>query len=185
VSLIQIRRTDLETVLALRMTLSDPPRSREEALSPGDLSEDAAHFGAYIDEQLVGVYSIGPEPLPVLDHPPAWRFRGLVVLPNFRNRAVGPALVRYQLQEIETRASPLGWSYAKRKHLAFFSAFGYCATGYTYNHPVSGETHLLGNRHTLRVIAEAMGVNYGAGEPPWLGTIGAVKSSKSAAWSAT
>lgn len=175
-SLIQIKRTDLETVLALRMTLSDPPRSREEALSPGDLSEDAAHFGAYIDEQLVGVYSIGPEALPVLDHPPAWRFRGLVVLPDFRNRAVGPALVKYQLQEIETRPSPLGWSYAKRKHLAFFGTFGYRATGYTYQHPVSGETHLLGNRHTLRVIAEATGVSYGAGDPPSLGNIGSATS---------
>lgn len=170
-ALIHIERTDLETVLQLRMQWSEPPRSREAALSPGDLAPEAAHFAAYLGSELAGVYSIGPEPLPVLNHPPAWRYRGLIVLPQFRDRGIGPALVQFQLQEIEARPHPLAWSYAKSRVIPFFSHFGYRPTGYTYEHPVGGPTQLLGNAHTLKFIAAATGIDYRDDELPKLGRV--------------
>ena len=168
---LQIGLTDLETALRFRMEFSTPPRSREAALSPGDVAPTAVHFGAYIDGELVGVCSIGPQELPILDHPAAWRLRGLMVLPRFRNRGVGPALLKHQLREVDARPHPFAWSYVKRKVAPFFSLYGYRATGYSHDHPVGGQTLLFGNEHTLRLIESITGITYSDGEPPDLGIV--------------
>lgn len=165
--------TDLETALRFRMEFSSPPRSREAALSRGDTAPMAVHLGAYLDGRLVGVCSIGPERLPVLNRPDAWRLRGMMVLPDFRNRGVGPALLKHQLQEIDARPNPFAWSYVQSRQAPFFIQYGYRPTGYTYEHPVSGETLLFGNRHTLRLIQDINGIVYGDGDPPRLGAVDA------------
>lgn len=173
---LHIGPTDLETALRFRMAWSSPPRSREAALSPGDTAPMAVHFGAYIDGELVGVCSIGPQRLPIVDHREGWRLRGLMVLPNFRNRGIGPALLKHQLRDIDTRPNPFAWSYVQQKQLPFFTHYGYRPTGYTYEHPVSGPTLLFGNEHTLHLIQEATGITYSDGEPPSLGAVDPVET---------
>lgn len=168
---LHIGLTDLETALRFRMALSSPPRSREDALSPGDTAAMAVHFGAYIDGEIVGVCSIGSQPLPVLDHPEAWRLRGMMVLPDLRNRGIGPALLKHQLREVDTKPNPFAWSYVQRRQAPFFAHHGYRPTGYTYQHPVSGETLLFGNEHTLRLIQDVTGITYSEGDPPNLGAV--------------
>ena len=168
---VQIRQTDLETALQLRMTLSEPPRSREAAMSPGDTAPEAVHFGAYIEGQLVAVCSVGPERLPVLNHPDAWRLRGLIVLPDFRNRGLGPKLLQQLLQHVEAKPNPLAWSYVKRKLIPLYTRFDYHPTGYTYVHPSGGDTFLFGNQHTLELIREATGTVGGENALSHLGAI--------------
>ena len=168
---LRIVTTDLESVLGLRTAFLDPPRSREEALSSGDTAPECVHFGAYLDDQLVGVCSVGPEPLPILDRPAAWRMRGLVVLPQLRGSGIGTALIRHRLQHVARQANPLAWGYAKRRLVRLYSSLGYHPTGYTYVHPVGGETLLFGNEPALRWIENATGVRYVAGEPHSFGAV--------------
>jgi GNAT superfamily N-acetyltransferase len=168
---LRIDTTDLESVLTLRTQFLDPPRSREEALSPGDTARECVHFGAYLDGTLVGVCSVGPEPLPVLDHPPAWRMRGLVVLPQLRGSGIGTELIKHRLRHVAAQSNPLAWGFAKRRLIALYSSLGYCPTGYTYVHPVGGETLLFGNQPTLHWIEQATGVSYSGEELPALGPV--------------
>lgn len=168
---LEIAASDLETALQMRMIYSDPPRSREAAMSPGDTAPECAHFGAYLDGRFVGVCSVGPEPLPILDHPAAWRMRGLIVLPEFRRSGVGTALIQHRLQHVAKQSNPLAWGFAKRRLARLYSSLGYCPTGYTYVHPVGGPTLLFGNQNTLRYIERATGVTYTDGEPPEFGNL--------------
>jgi GNAT superfamily N-acetyltransferase len=168
---LSIIETDLESVLQMRMAHSDPPRSREAALSIGDSAPECVHFGACLRGELVGVCSVGPEHLPILGHPPGWRLRGLVVLPQFRGSGLGTELIRHRLGYVEKLPHPRAWGYAKRRLVRFYSSFGYRPTGYTHMHPVGGETLLFGNAHTLRFIEDATGVSYAADELPVLGAI--------------
>jgi GNAT superfamily N-acetyltransferase len=170
-SRIHIVPTDLDTVVPLRMTLSIPPRSREAALSSGDTADGVAHFAAYLEGQLVGVCSIGPEALPILQHAPAWRTRGLVVLPKFRDRGVGLALVRTLLQFGESKPNPLVWGYAKQHLIPLYELVGVFPTGYRHVHHSGGNTMLVGNKHTLRLIRDATGITYTDGEVPEMGCI--------------
>src|SRR5579864_5302879 len=121
---LQIAPVDLETVLQFRTTLSEPPRSREVALSPGDTAAAAIHLGAFFEGQVVGVGSVGPEPLPVLNHPPAWRIRGLAVLPGNRRHGVGSVLVRELLEHVDEQSSPLAWCCAKHKLISYYGGCG-------------------------------------------------------------
>jgi SAM-dependent methyltransferase/GNAT superfamily N-acetyltransferase len=168
---ITIGPTDLESVLRFRMALSEPPRSREAALSAGDTAPGCAHFGAFLHGRLVGVHSLGPESLPILDHRSGWRGRGLIVLPEFRNRGIGAALMQHKLEVIESRPNPFAWGYGKRKLVPLYSRLGYRPTGFTHVHPVGGETLLFGNQHTLELIHNALGVDYSNGRIPDLGRV--------------
>lgn len=168
---LSIVETDLESVLQLRTAHSDPPRSREAALSIGDSAPECVHFGAYLRAELVGVCSVGPEHLPILGHPKGWRLRGLVVLPQFRGSGIGTELIQHHLRYVEKLPHPRSWAYAKPRLVRLYSSLGYRPTGYTYTHPVGGETLLFGNAHTLRFIEDATGVSYAAGELPALGAV--------------
>jgi GNAT superfamily N-acetyltransferase len=153
------------------MALSEPPRSREATLSPGDTAPGSLHLGAYLDGRLAGVCSVGPEPLPILDHPNAWRVRGLIMLPEFRGRGIGSALMQRALAHVETQANPLAWGFPKKKLTDMYSRIGFRPTGYTYVHTVGGNTLLFGNAHTLRLIQDATGITYTDGDLPCLGAI--------------
>lgn len=168
---VHITPVDLEIALRFRMELSDPPRSREAALSPGDMSPDAMHFAAYVDGEIAGVASLGPQKLPILHHPDAWRLRGAAVVPEFRSRGVGIFLVLHVLRQVETKMNPCAWGYAKPTLIPLFAPLGYRPTGYTHVHPVGGRTLLLGNHHTLALISANTGVAYAEGAPPELGAV--------------
>ena len=172
---LQIVETDLDSALRLRTAFSDPPRSREAALSQGDSARECVHFGAYRDGKLVGVCSVGPEPLPVLDHRDAWRMRGLVVLPEMRGAGIGAELIKHRLQHVAKQSNVLAWGYAKRRLVPLYSSLGYRPTGFTYVHPIGGETLLFGNGPTLRLIEKLTGANYANGEIPDLGAVDALQ----------
>ncbi len=167
----RIVATTLETVLPLRATLSIPPRSTEMTLTPGDTLEGSAHVAAYVDDQLVGVGSVVPEPLPVLDHRGGWRIRGTMVLPAFRHRGVGLIIIVHLLRHVEQHPNPYAWSYAKPAVVPRYPGLQYRPTGFTHWHPLGGLTLLMGNRHTLELISAATGASYEADSTPDLGAI--------------
>jgi GNAT superfamily N-acetyltransferase len=153
----RIAPVDLETVLQLRTSFSEPPRSREAALSPGDTAQGAIHLGIFVCGNVVGVASVGPEPLPLLDHPSGWRIRGMVVLPENRRQGLGGALVEQLLEYVEGQDSPFAWCYAKPRLLSYYGRYGMRPTGHTHLHPIGGPTLLFGSDRTLNLIRNQAG----------------------------
>jgi GNAT superfamily N-acetyltransferase len=168
---LDIRPVEMETALRLRMQLSEPPRSREAAMSVGDTAPAAIHLGAFLEDRLVGVGSVGPEPVPVLSRRDAWRLRGLIVLPSEQRKGIGRELVRALLARIDRQFSAMAWCYAKPKLISYYGGCGMRPTGYTYEHPVGGPTLLFGNDQTRDWIHRLTGVIYSERDLPVLGVV--------------
>lgn len=103
---------------------------------PLDWHDDTHHFGAYLDEKLIGVCSLFHENPQEQVGQGAYRIRAMGVLPAHRHEGVGQCLLSACIEEAKKREAAYIWCNAQTKAKAFYAKYGLEVVG--------DETHLPG-----------------------------------------
>src|SRR5438309_2062813 len=111
----------------------------ETAIFPDDDAPETQHFGAFADERLVGVASIYRAALP--ERPEvdsAWQLRGMAILPEFRGRGLGYALLAACVEAACRQPATLLWCNARTPAVGFYRKHGFLALGGEFEIPSAG-----------------------------------------------
>lgn len=126
---IEVRRISAEQTQPLRHAVLRPNQPPEKLVYPADEAPDTRHLGAWRGDDLVGIASIYPEPLPSADADGWWRLRGMATSPQARGRGIGRALLRSCLAHIAERNDTGLWCNARTSACGFYLALGFETIG--------------------------------------------------------
>ena len=133
---LKIRRISASETYAVRQPVLRPGRPLSECLFEGDLSPETFHLGYFENEVLTGVASFMKKQNPMFFQPFQSQLRGMAVLPDFKGKGIGAALLKAgeaQLQKLDT--SVLLWFNARNYAVGFYEKFGYQTKGTEFDVP--------------------------------------------------
>ena len=134
-----IRLISAEETYPLRLSVLRAGMAPESAIFPGDNDSGTKHFGAFSDQEIVGVASIYRAPFPEESHREGtWQLRGMAVAQEFRNRAIGVALVRTCLDYVHGEAGTLIWCNARTPAVRFYEQQGFVRVSEEFEIPTAG-----------------------------------------------
>jgi len=134
--LIQIRQISAADTRPLRAAILRPHHPAEESVYPLDDHPDSRHFGAFIDDLLIGTASLlhqpaTSEPLPANDDPAApwmtdraWRLRGMTVIPEHRGASIGARLFNALIDHARSQRGTCLWFNARDTAIGFYRRLG-------------------------------------------------------------
>lgn len=124
-----IRSVHLVDVLELRQAILRPTQPVEACVFPGDEDPSAVHVAAFVDESMVGIATLAPDPRPAGD-PEGRRIRMVGVTDGARGRGIGSALVATCLAH-----APAGevWLSARLHLVGWYESLGFVAVGRVYD----------------------------------------------------
>ncbi len=135
-SAVKIRRISASETYAVRQPVLRPGRPLLECIFEGDLSPETLHLGYFFDEDLKGVASFMKKQNPVFFQPFQYQLRGMAVLPDFKGKGIGAALLKAgeaELQKLD--ASVFLWFNARNYAVGFYKKFGYQTKGTEFDVP--------------------------------------------------
>ena len=135
-----------EAVLPLRQAILRPGRPLEDAVFPHDTDPETVHFGAFVDEELVGVASVYHEPQPGRDDPLEWRLRGMAVTERMQRQGIGSALLRACVTHVREQGGRLLWFNARTAAVPFYRAHGFAVVGEEFEIPDVGPHFVMRGR---------------------------------------
>jgi GNAT superfamily N-acetyltransferase len=125
-SALVVRLISAEETLDLRHAILRVGLPRETAVFPGDDAPSSRHFGAFLDERLIGVATIHFVPLP--DRPgsdSAYQVRGMATLADVRGQGVGGALLAACVEEAVRNGAQWIWCNARTPASGFYTRHGF------------------------------------------------------------
>ncbi len=134
----EVRRVRAADTRPLRQAVLRPHQSIAEMAWPHDDAEDAAHFGAFVDGEMVATATVHREPPPGEDDPRAWRLRGMATAAGERGRGHGGALVEACLAWAGGRGATAVWCNARVAARAFYERHGFIVEGDRFDLPGIG-----------------------------------------------
>jgi len=120
----------------LRAAILRPHHPAEESVYPFDDHPDSRHFGAFIDDRLVGTATVlhqsaidEPAPASDLTDPPwlgdgAWRLRGMTVVEECRGQGIGERLFGAVIDHARSRRGTCLWFNARDAAIGFYRRLG-------------------------------------------------------------
>jgi GNAT superfamily N-acetyltransferase len=135
----EIRPITAEETLPLRHTILRAGLPREMAIFPGDEAKSSRHFGAFLDEKLVGVATIHFATL--LDRPdfdPAYQVRGMATAPEVRGLGAGRALLEACIEAARRAGAQWIWCNARTPAAGFYTRHGFKTQGGIFDIPTAG-----------------------------------------------
>ena len=139
----QIRKIQAEDTYALRHSILRPHQSIEQCYYPGDHDKKTGHFGAYVNNELVGILSIYEVSSDLLNHPQSWQLRAMATKETVRGQGCGKALI----DAVENYALNFGcnriWARARKEAIGFYKKSGYETIGAEFFVPDIGPHFLI------------------------------------------
>jgi GNAT superfamily N-acetyltransferase len=134
-----IQRISGSETIAIRWPVLREGFPRESAVFDGDDLPSTQHFGAFLDDKLVGVASIFLVPCPLypeLDR--AWQLRGMATLPAVRGAGVGKALLHACEDSVRANHGHLLWCNARVSAAEFYRLHGWQIRSEIFEIPTVG-----------------------------------------------
>lgn len=138
---IVLRAIEAAETHALRHAVLHPDRVGDALAIAGDHDAKALHVGAFDGEEVIGVGSVFPEPLPGSGLRDTWRIVGMAVRQELRGRGIGGAMLERLLAHAAAQAAKLAWCNSREAAVPLYRRFGFTSTG----------PHDLGNHEGRRV----------------------------------
>jgi GNAT superfamily N-acetyltransferase len=137
----------------LRKEVLRPHQRLDEVGFAGDGVEGAAHFGAFVNGEMVATATVHPDegprhglgtssgrvrfaPLSALGR--GWRLRGMATRDGFRGRGLGGALVEACVAHAQASGGTMMWCNARLKAADFYRRYGFEARGEVFELPQIG-----------------------------------------------
>jgi GNAT superfamily N-acetyltransferase len=138
-SALVVRPISAEETLDLRQPILRAGLPRETAVFPGDEAPSSRHFGAFLDERLIGVATMHFVPLPDRpDSEPAYQVRGMATLEEARGQGVGGALLAACVEEAVRNGAQWIWCNARTPAASFYARHGFEIQGGIFDLPNAG-----------------------------------------------
>lgn len=116
----------------LRHAVLRPWQTYEAVVFPLDDHPRSAHFGAFVNKELVGVTSILPKAPPHEANADAWQLQGVAVVEGMRGTGCGRRLLEACLEYAREQEGKLVWANGRTSALGFYRALGFRAVGEEY-----------------------------------------------------
>lgn len=91
----------------------------------GDLDEGTKHFGAFLNNELVGAATMMYKETNTYKVHPVYRLTGLSVLQENQHHHIGKRLLHFAEENISRRGSVVIWCFARVAALPFYKKHGY------------------------------------------------------------
>ncbi|MGH1374116.1 MAG: GNAT family N-acetyltransferase [Cellvibrionaceae bacterium] len=124
-----------EQTYCLRQSILRPKQPIEACCYPGDNSSDTRHFGAFLQEQLVGICSVYLATNPSLTKVDNAQLRAMATTESARGKGLGQQLLTAAEVYAQSQQSNL-WANARCSALGFYQQAGFNLIG--------GEFHIDG-----------------------------------------
>ncbi len=96
----------------------------ETLVYPGDEDPETVHYGAFEDNELVGIASIYKDGMKDNPEPEAWRLRGMATSEAGRGKGFGKELMEKCLEHVKNKNGKLFWCNARITAEGFYGKFG-------------------------------------------------------------
>ena len=117
-----IKEIDAKDTYPLRHNVLNPERRINEVSRPGD--ELATHFGAFVENVLIGIISIYNEDLGGNCSNNHFRIRGMAVEKKEQGNGIGSALVNHAIQHISLQDWKIIWCNSRSNAVPFYEKLG-------------------------------------------------------------
>lgn len=127
------------TTLPLRQEMLRPGRPVASCHFEKDNDPHTQHWGAFIDEKLVGILSAMPNSCEEFPTDQAFQFRGMAVHPNYQRKGIATRLLLTAEKHLSQQFTPnLFWLNARVHAKALYSSMAYQIIGDEFNIPTVG-----------------------------------------------
>lgn len=142
-STIKMRPISASETYDLRHRVLRPNQPFSTCLYPCDNELDALHVGCFLNEQLIGVGSILPDPRENALYPISWRVRGMAVVEEARGTGAGGKILQALLDHACSQQLPAEiWCNGRVNVKGYYARFGFKQEGEPFELPGTGP-HLL------------------------------------------
>ena len=134
--------SDTETY-DLRHRILRPQQALSECAYPCDKDPLTLHIGCFLNDTLIGIGSILPDPRENSIHLTGWRIRGMAVLADVRGTGAGGKILQALIDHVCTQPLPAEiWCNGRANVKGFYERFGFVQEGDPFELPGIGP-HLL------------------------------------------
>jgi GNAT superfamily N-acetyltransferase len=136
-----VERVPVERTRSLRKAVLRPYLPAEDPyVLPDDDQPTTVCFGAItVDERLIGVARITPEPPPFeTDEAQSWRLRGMATSPELRGQGVGTAVLGAVISHVRSCGGGILWCNARVTALGLYQRGGMRRFGDVWEEPEIG-----------------------------------------------
>lgn len=139
----EIRRIAPRETAPLRQAILRPNLTLDALVYPGDDDPLSAHFGAFIDGEMVGIASVYCMGIDGTVGGGAWRLRGMGVLPNLHRSGIGAALMDATFSHARSHGGTRYWCNARVVAQSFYEALGLRIEGEEFDVPGVGPHYVM------------------------------------------
>ncbi|HEX7737499.1 MAG TPA: GNAT family N-acetyltransferase [Ktedonobacteraceae bacterium] len=140
---IELRPINASETHPLRQRILRPRQTLSECAYPYDTDPGALHIGCFLDEQLIGIGSILPDPREGTSQPASWRIRGMAVQQEMRGTGAGGKILQALIDYASALALPAEiWCNGRVNVQGFYKRFGFTQQGDLFDLPDIGP-HVL------------------------------------------
>ncbi len=140
-----IKRISAAQTRPLRHVVLRPDKQPHELVYPGD--DEAVHFGAVFENQIVGIATIYREAMPdEKDETRAaksWRLRGMATAKKLRRTGTGSKVLQACIDYIKGQEDVLLWCNARIAAVEFYKAHGFQTRGEAFDVPPIGLHYVM------------------------------------------
>jgi GNAT superfamily N-acetyltransferase len=138
-----IRRISAAETRPLRQAILRPHQRVEELAYPGDDSTETAHFGAFVNGELIGIASVYREAPHGETNDKSWRLRGMAVVPQFHRKGIGSLLLHACIDHARKHGGAMMWFNARKPAVPFYEAHGFQIRGEEFMLPDIGPHYFM------------------------------------------
>lgn len=123
--MITIKEIDANKTIDLRHLVLRNDMPREESVFEGDFDNETKHFGAFDEEELVGVVSYHRKKTNTYKVNNVYRLTGLAIIESHQNKGIGKELIEKSLEKIADKKSVFIWCFARDFAVKFYEKQGF------------------------------------------------------------
>jgi len=123
--MLTFKQIKIEDVVPMRHKVLKIGQPIETCNFEGDLDEGTKHYGAFFNNELVGVVTMMIKTSENFKVYKVYRLTGLSILPEYQHKNIGKRLLHFAEENISKKHSVMIWCFARDYAINFYKKNGY------------------------------------------------------------